>query len=71
MAGADSATEVDRYFESHSFSAVHPRILTGKTPPRAGAGAKQAGRQQEAKLQDNRAVSKQAEWRESGEMPNG
>ena len=64
VAGADSATEVDRYFESHGFSAVNPRILTGKTPPRAG-------HQQAAKLQGYRVVSKQAEWRESGKMPNG
>jgi len=32
VAGADSATEVDRHFESNGFSAVHPRTRTGKTP---------------------------------------
>ena len=31
VAGADSATEVDRHFENHGFSAVHPRTRTGIT----------------------------------------
>lgn len=31
MAGADSATEDDRHFESYGFRAVHPRTRTGES----------------------------------------